>query len=377
MLTDGTKKRLEFLITLLYYATIVGLLYLVYRLVGIVIPFVIAFMLAAILEPLKRWIQRKLKLNGKWLSFILTAIIYLSVAALLFLAAMKIVLLLRELLSALPNYFNNTIAPLLTGESGSIESWITQRFPGSQTVITAIQGSMTNVINSLVNTVSQAGASAVGGLWSGLPGFVMGLLFTILLSFPISAEYNSVKKFLLNQLPEKIAARISEVKEVAKKTVLKYLKSQLILMAITFVLTISGLLIAGIQNAVGMAIVIAFIDLLPVFGAGTIMIPWVIIELIQGNINYAIGIAIVYIIVTVVRNVLSPKIVGDQLGLNPIISLLSIYVGFRLLGIVGMIFFPIIIQIFVAMQNKGSLRLYKEKPDGAAVTGAHSKDEKP
>lgn len=370
MLTDGTRRKLEFLITLLYYAAIVGLLYLAYRLVGIVLPFVIAFILAAMLEPIKRLIQRKLRLNGKVVSFIMTAIIYLAAATVLFLVIMQIVLLLRDLLSGLPAYFTSTIAPLISGAGDNMETWISQRFPDLHSVFTNMQDSLTNLINNLVSTISQAGTSAVGGLWSAVPGFVMGLMFTILLSFPISAGFDSVKEFILNQMPEKVAVRISGVREVVKDSAIKYLRAQLILMAITFVLTIIGLLIAGIPNAVGMAVIIALIDLLPVFGAGTIMIPWALIELLQGNTNYAIGIAIVYVVVLVVRNIFSPKIVGDQLGLNPIISLLSIYVGFRVLGIVGMIFFPIIIQILVALHNNGSLRLYKDKSDEKDAIGS-------
>ena len=94
-------------------------------------------------------------------------------------------------------------------------------------------------------------------------------------------------------------------------------------------------------------------------GTGAIMIPWVIIELLQLNYRYALGLAIVYGVVTLVRNIIEPKVVGDQLGLNPIVSLMAIYLGYRLFGVIGMITFPMLMQILLALHKNGSIKIFK------------------
>ena len=98
----------------------------------------------------------------------------------------------------------------------------------------------------------------------------------------------------------------------------------------------------------------------PVIGTGGIMIPWVLIKLLQGNFSLAIGLGILYAIVTVVRNLIEPKIVGDQLGLNPVVSLISIYLGYKLFSVIGMILFPILAQILLTLHRNGTIRLYRE-----------------
>lgn len=379
MFSDGTNKRLEFVISTFYFIILAGLVYVAYRLVGILLPFIIAFILAALLRPLILWIHHKLKVDKKVLSIFLTSIIYIGAGALLFLVITQLVILLRNVLTSLPDYYNKTIAPLFFNTRDSMETWLSDLFEGWQEAMNIIQARLTDSLQSLVVMAAQAGTSLLSGLWNGLPGFFIGLLFTILLSFPIGTQYDSVAVFLLSQIPENLAESITEIRGVIKNTVLKYLLAQLILLAITCALSLTGLLIIGVPNAVGMSLIIAFFDMLPVFGPGSVMIPWVIVETFQGHVSFAVGLAIVYAVITLVRNSIAPRVVGTQLGLHPIISLLSIYVGYRLLGIFGMISFPIIIQVLIAMHNNGQIRLFRElrhpvAKDGAAESDPHNQE---
>jgi sporulation integral membrane protein YtvI len=322
---------------------------------------VIAFVLAALIQPLIRLIQKKLKINKKILSVTLTAIIYIGAGALLFLLLTQFVIMLKNALTTFPVYYQNTIAPLLSNTEGATNSWLSSMSPEWQDVLNGMQDKLTDGLLDLVGMISKMGTSMLNGLWSGFPGFVIGLLFTILLSFAVGTQYDSVVRFLSDQIPAKFSQSLSGVKDVIKNTVFKYVKAQLIIMVITFVIALVGLLIIGAPNLAVMTAIIAFLDLLPVFGPGTVMIPWAIIEFLQGNVRFAIGIIIVYAVITIVCNTLSPKIVGSQLGLHPIISFLSIYVGYRLLGFFGMIAFPITMQILLEMHNKGNIRLFKKQ----------------
>jgi len=119
-----------------------------------------------------------------------------------------------------------------------------------------------------------------------------------------------------------------------------------------------GLLVLGESNAIAIALGIALFDALPFFGTGAIMVPWAALELLQGNYPLGVGLAILYAIVTLIRNIIEPKIISDKLGLNPIVSLVAIYLGFRTMGVLGMIFMPILVQILFALHQEGSFPLF-------------------
>jgi len=361
MLSEGSTQKLEFIIKVLYFAVIAGLVYVAYRFIGIVFPFVLAFALVAALQPAIRWMNKKLGVNRKLLSVILITIIYVGAGAILFWLVMQLIFTLRDALIIFPDYFHEYIEPLISNTGNSMDEWFTTIFPQWKEVFSGVQENLTSGLKNMVGTISQKGVSMLSSLLSGLPGFFLGLLLTIISSFFISTQYDKTVRFLANQIPEKMMASLSGVKSIVRNTIWQYMKALIILTAITFAEVIIGLFILGIPHPVGLAVTIAFFDFLPVFGPGAIMIPWVFIELLQGHLSLAIGIAVLYIIITILRRIIEPKVVGTQLGLNPILSLLSIYVGYRLLGFLGMIVFPIIVQIFLTMHKNGNIRLFKDQ----------------
>ena len=119
-----------------------------------------------------------------------------------------------------------------------------------------------------------------------------------------------------------------------------------------------GFLVIGVSNPIGLAAGIALFDALPVFGTGTIMIPWAIFELINGNYSLAAGLFVVYLIIDIMRNILEPKIIGTQFELNPIVALLTVYVGYQLFGIIGMVALLITVYILLTFHKAGKIKLY-------------------
>lgn len=136
-------------------------------------------------------------------------------------------------------------------------------------------------------------------------------------------------------------------------------RSYLLIMSITFIELSIGLSVIGIPNAVLIAFMIAIFDILPVLGTGGIMIPWTIITFIQGNYQVSIGILVVYVIVTIVRNILEPKIVGGQLGLHPVVALMSMFIGANLIGVIGLFGFPITLSLLKHLSDTGTIKLFK------------------
>ena len=361
MLSESSTRKIEFIIKVFYIAVVAAIIYLVYRFIGIIFPFALAFILVVILQPAIRLIHKKLRINKKLLSILLIIIVYVGVGALLFWLVTQLFFTLRDSLTTFPDYFRDNIEPLLSNANNSIADWISGAFPEYEDIFSSTQIDLASGLQNVVSTVSQKGISLLSSLIGGLPNFFIALLFTIISSFVISSQYDVILRFIQTHMPKKLATSMSGIRTIASKTILKYIKAMAIMTAITFVQVAIGLLILRIPNAVGIAIIIAFVDLLPVFGPGAIIIPWIIIELVQANWKLAIGLAIIYAVITIVRRVIEPKVVGDQLGLHPILSLLSIYVGYRLFGFLGMIIFPVIAQILLAMHKNGNFKSLKDQ----------------
>lgn len=172
-------------------------------------------------------------------------------------------------------------------------------------------------------------------------------------------DFDAFSSFLLRQFPPKGWEILVTVKQYFVNTLFVVIRSYALIMTITFVELSIGLTIIGIPNSVLIALCIAVFDILPVLGTGGIMIPWTIIAFIQGDIQRAIGLLIIYVVVTIIRNILEPKIVGSQLGLYPVVTLMSMYVGTCLLGVVGLFGFPITLSLIKNLNDKGVIKIFK------------------
>ncbi len=130
-------------------------------------------------------------------------------------------------------------------------------------------------------------------------------------------------------------------------------------MSITFIELSIGLSILRIENSIIIAFLISIFDILPVLGTGGIMIPWTIITALQGNIPMAFALLVVYLVVTIIRNIIEPKIVGSQIGLHPVVTLISMFVGAQLFGVIGLFGFPITLSLLRHLNDTGAIKLFK------------------
>ncbi len=358
----STNKKLAFLIQVFYLAVWAVLLFFAWKAAGLIWPFLAALVLVGCIHPLVKFLHRKIRVNQKVLSVGFLALLYGGIGFLLFFLCTRLVFWLQGLFYQLPGYYQSTIQPLL----GEFQSWVQNWFSGLPVEITSnletIGDSLTNALTGFISDLSQQGISLVTGWINGIPELLISIAFVILMSFFVSLHYDTVVGFLRRQLPQRWIEKWGKIKQMGKSTLKGYLKAVLILMLCTFVELCIGFFILRVDNPLGIAALIAIFDALPLLGTGGIMIPWIIIELLSQNYSLALGLAILYAVVTVIRNLIEPKVVGDQLGLHPVVSLLAIYLGYRLLGVVGMILFPILAQLLILLHKNGMIRLYREKP---------------
>lgn len=176
---------------------------------------------------------------------------------------------------------------------------------------------------------------------SWIPQFVLFLLTTLLSAYFFAAEAPKIREFFSNHLPQNLQEKCRSVLKRLRSALRMYLKVQLRLSLLTFGITAVGLLLLGQEKAIWIAAIVALIDALPVFGAGTVLIPWAIVLFFSAKSVFAFCLLAIYAAAALARAILEPRLLGKQMGLSPILTLLALYGGFQLFGVLGMILLPV------------------------------------
>ena len=219
-------------------------------------------------------------------------------------------------------------------------------------------------ISSIKGTLT-SGISGVYGVVKNIPSILIGIVIGIIAWIFFTKDYNYIVRFIQNQLPEGKKNVLFEIKQVFSKTIFKMARAYGLILLITFFelfLGFSLLSLLGIMKNsyyVLIAALIAIFDILPVAGSGGVLVPWAIISLVMGNYKQAIGLIIIYILITLIRQYIEPKIVGDTLGVHPLVTLMGLYVGLKLFGVMGMFIVPLTVMTLKAFNDTGRIQLWK------------------
>ena len=214
-------------------------------------------------------------------------------------------------------------------------------------------------VGQMLSSLSVTVVSLASGAATSLPGLFIKMVLIIISTFFLSIDYEKIKEFLLRQMSEKTQEMLYEIKNYVGGTLWVCIRSYALIMCITCVELAIGLSIIKIRGAVLVAVLISIFDILPVLGTGGIMIPWTVLSLVRGDLRLALGLALVYVAVTVIRNIIEPKIVGGQLGLHPIVTLSSMFLGVQLLGVIGLFGFPIGLSLLCHLNERGMIKVLK------------------
>ena len=353
-----TQKR--FLIRIGFWAVVILLVILCLKYVlPFLLPFVVAFLIAALLNrPIMLLAE---KLNGKRVvpAILMTLLFYVAAAALFSLLGLRVFMFVWETVRALPQLYRNTLEPALETMFSSLEVYLDELDPA---VVTALMDNMNSALGSLGSFVTNASVriiSYISGVAAAVPGSFLNVIITIIVTFFLAIDYPKVTGFILRQLPEKADFYIGEVRDYVGGTLLKCLASYALILCITFLEISVGLTVLRVPNAILIALCITVFDILPVLGTGGIMIPWGIISLIMGKWVLGLGLLALYLIITVIRNIIEPKIVGHQVGLHPVVTLLSMLAGLQLFGIIGLFGFPITLSLLKNLNDRGVIHILK------------------
>ncbi len=207
---------------------------------------------------------------------------------------------------------------------------------------------ISGILMSFVETL----ARFVTSVAVALPEALISILITTIAIVYFAIDLDKINNFIKSFFPKKYREKISKIRIELFAVLGKYIKSYLQIMGITFVIMLVGLLILRVKSAVIIAAVISLLDLLPVLGVGAVLLPWSAFAILVGDSGLGIGLIVLFIVYTVIREAAEPKIFGKSLDVHPVISLISLYVGFSLFGFLGMLIFPIVAVVITGLLKK-------------------------
>lgn len=354
------EKQKRFIVNLLYSGLIILLVTITIRYgLGLLSPFLAAFLIAYFLKTPAKWIAEKTKLSYKLIAMLLVLLFYSTVGILISLLGIKLVTVTVNMVMALPSIYTNKIEPVLKYIFKGIEQNVSRM---DSALVESLNGLFTQFIQSigeLITNLSVKVVEAFTGYASLLPGMFVKILMMIISTFFIAGDYDLLVEFLSRQFSDKAGRLLLQIKEYVVGTLFVCIRSYALIMMITFVELSIGLSVIRVPNAVLIALAISIFDILPVLGTGGIMLPWMIIAAIQGDYSLAIGLLVVYLVITVIRNILETQIVGRQMGLHPIVTLVSMFVGAQLFGVIGLLTFPIFFSLLNHLNDTNTIRLFK------------------
>lgn len=364
----SNERRISFIINSIYCFIIILLIYFFIKyLLGPLSPFIAAFITVSVSRKLL------LKLEGlshskKYASalFTFSLIILLSLVVYgAFFGFFKEISNLSEQVSdnSFAAFFDTVSVKILAlKESFPPLGFITKFF-------NYISGEFDNLDDKIIESISGTLPSLLSYFMRFLslfPAAVIFIGFMFIAVFYTSCDYDKICSFLLLQLPKEMLDTIDETKSIIVSTAKDLFKSYFLLTFITFLQLLLGFLIMGVEYSLLLASLICFVDFLPILGTGTILIPWSLFCFFSDNVSRAAGLIVLYAFITVFRRIAEPRIIGNSIGLHPLLSLISIFLGIKFMGFFGIIVFPIMTITVISLNSKGFIKLYKNFPENSS-----------
>lgn len=350
----GTLKTyLKVLLNLCIAVAILLLcIFLIPRLLWFFLPFVIGWIISVIANPLVRFFEEKLKVRRKaGTAFVIIAVIGLVVLV-GYLIGAKVMQEFIGLVHELPSMWESMEEDFRT--IGKNLDVLYSRFPIEvREAIAGIGEKMDDYVGAIVSSVGTPTIAAVGNFAKHLPTIIIGIVMALLSAYFFVAEREYLAVNVKKHMPEAILYRFNLMSRSFKRAVGGYFKAQFKIEIWMYLLLVIGLSILKVDYALLIALGMAVLDFFPVFGTGTVLIPWAIIKILSADYKMAVGLLIIWCGGQLARQIIQPKIVGDSIGVPPIPTLFLLYIGYQFAGVFGMIIAVPIGIILINMYEEG------------------------
>lgn len=334
---ESVKKYTRVILNIVIPLMGIGLVwFLGPKLLRFFMPFVIGWVIAMIANPLVRFLDKKLKIVRKHSSVMIVVVVLAAVISLGYFLISRLVIQAISLAKDLPELYD-----MAAVEIQGIFARFDDIFLMLPLTVQQNWHEFTNNVGAylslLVQKIASPTVEVAGNVAKGIPNALVNTVVTILSSYFFIVERDKIIEFWKRYLPEGGSRYYNYLKGDVKRLIGGYFLAQFRIMFVVGAILIAGFFVLGVRYAFLLGILIAMLDFLPVFGTGTVLIPWALVKLFSADYPLALGLALLYVLSQVIRQVIQPKIVGDSMGLPPLMTLLFLYLGFKLSGIGGMI----------------------------------------
>lgn len=338
--------------------------FLGFKLAAFYMPFVIAIIVSTLVEPVIKLLIKKTKMSRKTATLITLVVLVILITLVISLLAGKIISEGKSLALNLNHYFT----PLYDGAINIINEIQDGKIQISQEMVDIAQSSMKSIIDS-AKDIAINSLNGIINTISSIPTMITYTFITILAIVFTCLDREYVLKQFEKHIPKKWISKTKEIIRTTCSISWNYIKAEAKLSGICFILVLIGLILfdifgLNVEYTFLMSVFIGFVDLLPLFGAGAVMIPWAIYLAVAGNIPLAIAVACLWIAWAVIKQLIEPKMVSHQMGMHPIFTLFGMYTGFRIFGVLGLMIGPIVLlvikNVFNGLLEKGILKSFFE-----------------
>ena len=333
--------------------------YLAFKLAVFYMPFLVAFVISLLLEPIIRFFMKKWKWTRRISAIFVIVISLLIIVGILAWGVVTLFSEANNLLDSSELYYNKA-KELIDSMSQNIN--IMNRIPPE------LQSSLETVENNIINTVTNWITGVLTGITNWVmevPNLILAIFFSIMSLYFLCTDKIYMIDQLEHHLPETWMKRLSKhIKEIAK-ALAEYLRAEATLIFISFIISLIGLTIYSFMGLnvpfpLLAALGIGFVDALPILGSGTVMVPWAILSALNGDIVLGIAIIGFWAIMSIVRQFLEPRLVGKHIGIHPAFTLIAMYTGYKIWNVTGLIIGPILLiilkNIFAGLLDKGVIK---------------------
>jgi sporulation integral membrane protein YtvI len=332
---------------------ITGLAFL-YALFTVGFPFLLAIVIAIFLEPLIQLLMKYARFNRIAAATTVCTLFTIVTLLLLYLLGLKIISELVVLSRKIPGYWQQ-LTLLIEDFMDRTALFFDSLSPEMARQLNQGLDAGMNTLNSAVNNLLSKISGMFITAFTALPSMLLFYIVFAVALYLFCYSMPRLKHSFLSLFEEASREKVESVLFNLRGSIFGFIRAQFILSSITYIVTLLGLLILDVNYPLAIALMIVIVDLLPILGTGSFIVPWAGFNLITGNIFLAAGLVILFIFITVLRRIIEPKILGDSIGIGALPTLISIYVGFKLVGAVGLFLGPIVVIVYQAMRKVGLL----------------------
>lgn len=351
------EKQKKFVLTAAFYGIILCALYFsVKLLISPMLPFLAGFLVAWLLHGPSVFLAERLHLKPKIPAVVLTAVFYILAFILIAFIGVQIGVAAKDVFPKLPGLFNDQILPFISSSMEQVKGSLGQFDPSISSMIDAWFSEMTSSLSQSITTVSTYIIKLMSNIAMGTPEMILRIVLTVVSTFFMSMDFEKIVCLIKRLLPERYHGAIGHAKEKAVTSIVIFIRAYTVIFLLTFAELGIGFWLLKIPYAGGLGFLVAVVDIMPILGTGLVLLPWALVAGVMGNMFLAIGMVALYVVITAIRNVVEPKLVGRKIGLHPLATLISMFVGLQLFGILGMFLFPLLLSLGVQFKRDGLLQ---------------------